>query len=283
MTEVSASASTSTSANAAPPAPSTETTPLLQSSSSSIGNDHPGAPVSNGKAAVDGFSGASGLGTPSALAALWSKLTFRWFRPILERGNDKKKLDPADLDLIPLPDDCSTSRVTASFDRYWDRELEKHPASPSLVRALCRSFGPEFVRAGCLKLVHDLMVFVGPNVLHAMIVFLRDPSAPTWHGVALAAVVTASQAAMSLCLRHYFFKCYTTGLRIRTSIVSVVYRKALRLSSEERETRTVGEITNLSSIDAQRLQGTVPVACGSGWLTILRFVCFAHVFSLLAP
>jgi ATP-binding cassette, subfamily C (CFTR/MRP), member 1 len=98
-------------------------------------------------------------------------------------------------------------------------------------------------------------VFVGPNVLHAMINYLRSPDDPMWHGIALAAIVTASQLAMSLCLRHYFFKCYTTGLRIRTAVVVAVYQKALQLSALERQRRTAGEITNLSSIDAQRLQG----------------------------
>jgi len=36
-----------------------------------------------------------------------------------------------------------------------------------------------------------------------------------------------------------------------------VYRKALKLSASERHVRSLGEITNLTSIDAQRLQGTV--------------------------
>ena len=34
-----------------------------------------------------------------------------------------------------------------------------------------------------------------------------------------------------------------------------VYRKSLKLSASERRMRSLGEITNLSSIDAQRLQG----------------------------
>jgi len=105
-----------------------------------------------------------------------------------------------------------------------------------------------------LKFVHDLNVFVGPQVLHAIIVFLREPQAPLWHGLVLTVVITVSQIAMSLCLRHYFFKCYKTGLRVRTAIVLSVYRKALLLSAAERQSKTLGEITNLMSIDAQRLQ-----------------------------
>lgn len=87
-----------------------------------------------------------------------------------------------------------------------------------------------------------------------MIVFLRNPESPIWHGLAFTAAVTVSQLTMSLCLRHYFFKCYATGLRVRSAVVVAVYRKALVLSSGERQTRTLGEITNLTSIDAQRLQ-----------------------------
>jgi ATP-binding cassette subfamily C (CFTR/MRP) protein 1 len=186
--------------------------------------------------------------------SLWSRMIFGWFTPILHKGNEKKTLDQEDLELIPLPPDCSTEDVTNEFDRYWS--AEKKLASPSLLRALFRAFGAEFVRAGFLKLVHDLAIFVGPQVLHAIIVFLRNPDAPLWHGLSLTAAVTVSQLTMSFCLRHYFFKLYSTGLRVRTAIVVTVYRKALVLSSGERQTRTLGEITNLMSIDAQRLQGT---------------------------
>jgi ATP-binding cassette subfamily C (CFTR/MRP) protein 1 len=183
---------------------------------------------------------------------LWSRLLFQWFTPILRRGNEKSRLDQEDLGLVPLPADCSTDGVGEAFDACWNEELRGE--DPSLVRALFRSFGADYLRGSALKLVHDLCVFVGPQVLHAMIVFLRTESAPLWHGLALTAAVTCSQIAMSLCLRHYFFKCYATGLRVRTAIVVAVYRKAVLLSAAERQSRTLGEITNLMSIDAQRMQ-----------------------------
>lgn len=42
-------------------------------------------------------------------------------------------------------------------------------------------------------------------------------------------------------------------MRIRSSIVTAVYRKALRLSNSARQGSTVGEITNLMSVDASRI------------------------------
>ena len=182
--------------------------------------------------------------------SIFSRLVFHWFTPILHRGNEKKRLDQEDLGLIPLPLDCQTKEIQNIFDHFWDEQAKE----PSLIRSLFAAFGADYLRAGVLKLVHDLCVFVGPQVLHAVIVFLRTPNAPLWQGLLLTLGVTLSQIAMSLCLRHYFFKCYTTGLRVRSAIVLSVYRKALRLSASERQTKSLGEITNLMSIDAQRLQ-----------------------------
>lgn len=151
----------------------------------------------------------SPLGNKNVERSLLTKLTFRWFTPILHKGNEKKKLDQDDLDMVPLPDDCTTSDICSTFDKHWAQELQS--ASPSLVRALWRSFGLDYVRAGVLKMIHDLCIFVGPQVLHAIIVFLRDPDAPLWHGLGLALAVTVSQISMSLCLRHYFFKVRLFG------------------------------------------------------------------------
>eukprot|EP00560_Eucampia_antarctica_P007002 CAMPEP_0197828720 /NCGR_PEP_ID=MMETSP1437-20131217/5242_1 /TAXON_ID=49252 ORGANISM="Eucampia antarctica, Strain CCMP1452" /NCGR_SAMPLE_ID=MMETSP1437 /ASSEMBLY_ACC=CAM_ASM_001096 /LENGTH=1315 /DNA_ID=CAMNT_0043430055 /DNA_START=350 /DNA_END=4300 /DNA_ORIENTATION=+ len=120
--------------------------------------------------------------------------------------------------------------------------------------ALIRAFGMDFLKAGGLKLIHDLCIFVGPYVLHGLIQFLRDPNAPISRGYYLTGAIFCSQIAMSFCLRHYFFRCYLTGLRIRTCIVTSVYQKALSLSSAERQIRTVGEIVNLVGVDAQRVQ-----------------------------
>ncbi len=140
----------------------------------------------------------------STKCSYWSKLTFHWFTPVLYRGNEKLKLDQDDLDLVPLLNDCETDYVTNTFDMYWGQELQKD--SPCLVTALTRAFGAEYLEGAALKLVHDLCLFVGPQVLHSMIVFLRDPDAPLIWGLWLIFAVTISQLAMSICLRHYFYK-----------------------------------------------------------------------------
>ena len=191
----------------------------------------------------------------AVISTWWSQLTFQWFTPVLHKGNAAQHLDPDDLELVPLPMDCQTSTVYAHFERHWEHELAAHPDDPSLIRALVYSFGWDYGIAGLLKLGHDGCIFVGPAALHGIIVFLRNPHASWTTGMWWTVAVTVSQTVMSIALRHYFFQCYVTGLRIRTALTVAVYRKALKLSASERQSRSLGEITNLMSIDAQRLQG----------------------------
>jgi len=191
---------------------------------------------------------APSLSSPvkSSLFCQWySSLTFDWFRPLLERGNAVGQLEPSDILMLPLPPSCRTKRVSCDFQRHWNNNVDSgkknnakiiggSSSESSLAMALMKSFGPDFARAGALKLVHDLCIFVGPNVLHSIILFLRDPDAPLSHGLMLTVYVAVAQLTMSLCLRHYFHICYIGGLKARSAIVTAVYSKALRLSESER-------------------------------------------------
>ena len=184
--------------------------------------------------------------------------------PLLELGNAKKQLDPEDLKRSPLAHDCRTENLRDAFETCWNEELQrakviggksKVASEPSLIRALFRAFGTDYVIGGfILKFTHDSCIFVGPAVLNGLIKFLGSDEAPLSKGLWLTLAVTLSQLCMSFCLRHYFFKCYKFGLKIRTAVVMAVYQKALVLGAGERHARGLGEITNLVSIDAQRLQ-----------------------------
>ena len=224
----------------------------------------------------------------------WSDLTFDWISPLLALGNERGQLNVEDLNTLPLPKDCETQIVYEQFLKCWEEELKRaqagatgahfstdkecnqtkeeanslemeilqsihspqHPThQPSLIKALYNAFGADFLRAGLFKLVHDSNLFVGPIVLNRLIKFLRDDSAPLSHGLVLVFVVTISQILMSITLRHYFYKCYACGLRIRTAVVMAIYKKSFLLSLKERHARGgAGEIANLVGIDAQRMQ-----------------------------
>lgn len=174
------------------------------------------APLIDGNGDAAAVAEAAGKKTTTSLdygdyrnQSLWSKLVFQWFVPVLERGNQNKKLEQDDLSLVPLPYDCTTESVMNQFEKEWEqekRDSQEKGKDPSLIRALYLAFGADYFRAGFLKLVNDLCTFVGPQVLNQMVLFLRSPNASLWYGLALTLAVTVSQITMSICLRHYFFK-----------------------------------------------------------------------------
>ncbi|RHY24174.1 hypothetical protein DYB32_008959, partial [Aphanomyces invadans] len=199
-----------------------------------------------GKEATD-----HGLGdkSPSELGGCMSNVFFSWLTPLLDLGN-KRPLEFDDL--YQLNADDRAAQISATFKKYWEIELTK--SNPRLWWALARSFGAQFVFAGVLKLLHDSLQFVGPMVIKYIIAFLSDPTAELNTGLWYAAAIFVSGVVQSFSLRQYFFLCFETGLRFRSAIVTAVYQKSLVLAASARAKKSTGEITNLMSVDAQRLQ-----------------------------
>ncbi|XP_050048216.1 multidrug resistance-associated protein 1 [Dermacentor andersoni] len=121
----------------------------------------------------------------------------------------------------------------------------------SIVKALIQTFGPSFAIGSILKLVHDTLQFVSPQLLRAMIGFVGSDE-PAWKGVFYAVLMFATASTQSMVLSRYFHRMYIVGMRIRTCLISAIYRKSLVLSNAAKKESTTGEIVNLMSNDAQR-------------------------------
>jgi ABC-type multidrug transport system fused ATPase/permease subunit len=172
----------------------------------------------------------------------------------------------------PLPKEDTTSRVFQDdFERLWKQEQADHPDQPSLVKCLWKAFSPLFISAGFLKGIHDCLQFVGPQVLNGLITFLRTPSESLQVGLTLTIAVTLAQLGMSLCLRHYFFRCYRVGLKIRTAVLLAIYQKSLTIDSTYYQKHPIGQVTNLMSVDVQRLQDVV-TQLHAIWYSFLQIV-----------
>ncbi|XP_068452238.1 multidrug resistance-associated protein 1 isoform X2 [Clinocottus analis] len=128
---------------------------------------------------------------------------------------------------------------------------------PSLFWALCQTFGPYFLISCLYKIIQDVLMFVGPEILRLLIRFVNNSSAPSWHGYFYTALLFICTCVQSLILQKYFHVCFVSGMRLRTAIIGAVYRKALVISSAARRTSTVGEMVNLMSVDAQRFMDLI--------------------------
>jgi ATP-binding cassette subfamily C (CFTR/MRP) protein 1 len=186
---------------------------------------------------------------------IWSTLTFSWMQELLQKGN-KKPLEMEDL--YPLSYSDSAAGVYENFKEGWTRELKKPGLEPSLGWAFFHAFGTPFLYAALLKFIHDSALFVGPQLLNALINFLNNPDAPLETGLLYVGGLFLANLVMSICLRQYFWICYRVGMNLRSSVVTAVYSKALVISVAVQQRKTLGEITNLMSVDSSRLQDLTP-------------------------
>lgn len=90
-----------------------------------------------------------------------------------------------------------------------------------------------------------------------MLINFVSEDEPMWRGYLYAGLLFGVASTQTLFLAQYFHRMFLVGLRIRTALISAIFRKALVLSNAARKESTVGEIVNLMAVDAQRFMDLV--------------------------
>ncbi|XP_068114091.1 ATP-binding cassette sub-family C member 2 [Hyperolius riggenbachi] len=121
-----------------------------------------------------------------------------------------------------------------------------------LYKTLLKTYSGVLLHSAFFKLIHDLLVFVSPQILKLMVSFTSNPNEYQWKGFLYAVLLFVTALIQSLCLQQYFQGCFILGMRVRTVLTAAVYKKALTVSNAVRKESTVGETVNLMSADAQK-------------------------------
>ena len=222
--------------------------------------------------------------SPEMTASFPSKLTFFWASSLMWKGY-KNPLESSMLwsmspritskGIVPVFDAKFQEEVQKIKTKSTKEEYELVPAEEemskpniSILWPMIKTFGPEFFLGSCNKFCHDLLVMMTPQIMSLLIGFVEtkycDPSedeeckedekmyAYDWKGYFFAGLLLATTLTQSILLNQYFVRMYMVSMKIRTALISAIYRKALVMSNSARKESTVGEIVNLMSVDVQR-------------------------------
>lgn len=151
------------------------------------------------------------------------------------------------------------SKTTKDFPKSW------------LVKALFKTFYVVTLKSFVLKFIHDILMFLNPQLLKFLIAFVSDPGTYAWVGFVSAILMFVVSLIQSFCLQSYFQLCFVLGMSVRTTVMASVYKKALKLSNLARRQYTIGETVNLMSVDAQKLMD-VTNYFQLTWSTVLQIV-----------
>jgi ABC-type multidrug transport system fused ATPase/permease subunit len=207
-------------------------------------------------------------------AGLFGQLAFSWLNPLLRVGRSKA----LDLDDIPLIADEDTAHHTShKFAEAWSRHVSdkarsrRRVGSNSLALVLCKCFLGEILLTGFYAFLRTLSIAVAPFLLFAFVWYSNQEERDLRVGLALVGCLLLTKLVESLSQRHWFFDSRRTGMRIRSALMAVIFRKQLRLSSQGRNNHSTGEIVNYIAVDAYRL-GDAISWLHMGWSSPLQLV-----------
>lgn len=253
--------------------------------------------------------------SPEMMSSILSRLTFWWFTRMVIKGF-KHSIVLGDLWHLNQKDSCAA--VVPHFEKHWKNELERrkrkqrkvhiselplkaeviemetleedkeeviiesynHTKNPGrLFRAMVSAYLPSVLFTALLKLIYDVMQFISPLLLKLLIQFIEDKTEYSWRGMFYSVLMFILAMIQSLILHQYFQGCQLLGMRIRTSVTCLIYRKMLILSNTAKRSSTVGEIVNLMSVDAQRFMDlmTYVHTVWSGPLQIIVALYFLYM------
>ncbi|CAL4951906.1 unnamed protein product [Urochloa decumbens] len=201
---------------------------------------------------------------PFTGAGFLSVLTFSWMAPLLAVGH-KKTLD---LDDVPglYPDD-TVAVLLPTFEANLDafsggisgrRNAVRPITAFKLTKALLLTVWWPVTVTAFYALVYTIATYAGPYLINSLVHYLNETGderrLSTGHLLALAFVLAKALECVSQ--RHWFFRLHQAGIRARSALVSVVYKKGLALSSRSSRQATVSATTsvvNIVGVDADRV------------------------------
>ncbi|XP_066498934.1 multidrug resistance-associated protein 1-like [Hoplias malabaricus] len=247
---------------------------------------------------------------PEEDASFLSRTLFWWFSGLVVKGY-RSPLRAEDL--WSLRDKDTSAKIISDLEKEWSSQCarlqqqgkcekvkalscriteqtqllhklrQQQSSSFLLLRTLAKTFGPCFLSGTLCLIIHDAFMFSIPQVLSLLLDFVRDESAPLWKGYLFAFTMFLLSCMQSLFNHQYMYSCFTVGMRVKTAVMGLVYRKSLVISSAARRTCTVGEIVNLVSADTQKLMDFV-VYFNAVWLAPIEItLCLFFLWQRLGP
>lgn len=213
-----------------------------------------------------------------ASASILSKTFWLWLNPLLKKGYKT----PLILDDIPtLSPEHRAKKLSLFFEKNWPKPEEKsrHPVRTTLLRC----FWKDIAFTGCLAVVKLGVAYVGPLLIQRFVDFTSGKRSSPYEGYYLVLILLVSKFLEVLTSHHFNFHSQKLGMLIRSTLITSLYKKGLRLSCSARQSHGVGQIVNYMAVDAQQLSD-IMVQLHAIWLMPLQVaVALAILYMYLGP
>nr|APD26507.1 ATP-binding cassette transporter subfamily C member 1 X3 protein [Brachionus koreanus] len=216
---------------------------------------------------------------PESNSSQLSWLTFGWISKLIYIGY-KKSIDQNHV--WKLDDENDTEVLGQELENEWQKSIKRNnykksfsffnlfkktkihdelemsgskdtdkKNKPSISLCLIKIHLKNIISVTILILTHDLLDVTGPLILDGLINFISDDRYSKTIGLFLSFLIFFRLIVMSFCLQHSFYYAFLAGVRTRSALMRLIYKKSLKLSPDSKKKATTGEILNLMQVNTQ--------------------------------
>lgn len=150
-------------------------------------------------------------------------------------------------------------RFTIRYEEDVSLNDNNRHVQKGLIRTIIASFGRKYALLGFIKLGNDCLSFAAPLMLNQLVQFIEYDAASLKSGLTYASLLLASSLACSILNVHFTHSLNKLCLRVRTSLVSLVYRKSTLVQLAALGNKfSLGEVLNFMSIDCDAIVNMLP-------------------------
>ncbi|KAI3805923.1 hypothetical protein L1987_21811 [Smallanthus sonchifolius] len=213
-----------------------------------------------------------------ASASIASKTFWFWINPLLKKGYKT----PLTIDDIPtLSPEHQADKMSLMFEQNWPKpeEKSKHPVRTTLIRC----FWKHVVFTGFLATTKLGVGYVGPLLIQRFVDFTSGKMSSPYEGYYLVLILLVAKFTEVLASHHFNFHSQKLGMLIRSTLITCLYKKGLKLSSSARQSHGVGQIVNYMAVDAQQLSD-IMLQLHAIWLMPVQVtVALVILYAYLGP
>ena len=123
------------------------------------------------------------------------------------------------------------------WDKQWDKHVKTEKSDYSIVWPLIKAFGPAYAISALYQLGYSVLQFASPQIVNLLIDFVESDD-PDWKGYFYTILICLVTLANTLLNSQCFYKQYIVGLRVKTALISAIYRKSVKLSASGKSQMT---------------------------------------------
>ncbi|KAF8940207.1 hypothetical protein BGZ47_007831 [Haplosporangium gracile] len=228
-------------------------------------------------------------------ANIFSRLVMYFFQPVVSIGIRRTLTADDTANLL-----SAGSRTQPGYQKLsarWDAALQKRARNPhdqrppSLFWTVMRTQLVALLPIIFCRIVIALLSYASPVLLGRLLDYLQDhETKPQSYGIFLACSMFLVALFVALLYTYNRYQMFLVNVETKAALISMIYRKSLRLSPESRMKSTAGEITNHMAVDAEQWNEgmiflsswvSIPLETGLALFLLYRFLGWSMIAGFL--